>query len=195
MMVKHREYANPLVGCRKEHRVREIADQRSPRPSPCLGKLQGILDQSRENGTDPGLKAEAKPGTLAFVSKRRLEHLEFGLGRDIEAPHLRSRTEAGEEFLADLGPRPKSGFAATIRRKALCQDTTVPLRHRDLLGMLREMLPERLDVLQLFFGGEFLEAGWRKSGLRHAFEYTARADTTPREAVPRSWAAVPRMSR
>ena len=52
-------------------------------------KLERILEESRENGTDLSLKPEAEASALALVSKRCLENLELGLGRDVEPVHYK----------------------------------------------------------------------------------------------------------
>jgi hypothetical protein len=51
--------------------------------------------------------------------------------------------------------------------EAFGDDLPVPVRHRDLLGMLGEMLPERLDVFELLVRRQLVEAWRRKRRLGH----------------------------
>jgi len=104
----------------------------------------------------------------SLVSKRRLEDVELGLRRDLDPPHSASAAEAGQKLFADLGPRAGGDLATSMRGEPLGNDVTVPVRHRDLLGVLREVIPQRLNVFELFVGRELVKARRRKCRLRHA---------------------------
>src|SRR3977135_759022 len=65
----------------------EMADERPPSAFFDLRKLKGILQHSREQAIHVRFKPESEAWALALISKRRLEDLELGLRRDVEAPH------------------------------------------------------------------------------------------------------------
>jgi hypothetical protein len=153
---------------REEHPVRKLANECPPSAFFDLRKLERILEDSRKDAIDLRFEAEAEVSALALVSKRRLENLELGLRRDIEPPHLPSGTEAGQELFADLRPRAGGDLAAAMRGEPLGNNLAVPVRHRDLLRMLREMVPQRLNVFELLIRRELVKARRRKRRLRHA---------------------------
>jgi hypothetical protein len=165
--MKHGYHRNEVVLRDEEHTVREIAKECPPSAFLDLRKLERILEQSRENGIDLRLKAEAEASTLALVPKRRLKNLELGLERDVEPPHLTSSAETGQKLFADLRPRAGGYLAATVCGEAFGYDLAMPVRHRYLLRMLREMIPERLNVFELLVRRELVETRRRKGRVRH----------------------------
>jgi hypothetical protein len=167
MHVKYGEHHNEIGFHCEIHGVRKNANDRSANAFLDYWKLERIIDESGEDGIDLRFEAYAKANALAFVSKRGLEDLELGLGRNIEAPHSADSAKAGEKFFADLRPRAGSNLATSMRREAIRNDVSVPIRNRDLLRMLGEVIPERLNVLELLLWREILEAGRRNGGLRH----------------------------
>lgn len=167
MQMQHGEHRNEIRFCREEDAVREITNKCSPSIFFNGRKLKRILKESREDRIDLRLEAEAEARTLALVSKRRLKNLELGLGRDVEPPHLADGAETGQQLLADLGPGPGGHLPATVCREALGNHFPVPLRHRDVLRVLGEVVPERLNVFELLVRRELVKAGRRKRRLRH----------------------------
>ncbi len=183
MHMKNGKDCDDVTFRREEHAVREIANERSPSAFFNSRKLKRILQESREDLIDLRLKAETEVSTLALVSKRRLEDLELGLRRDVEPPHSPSSAEAGQQLFADFRPRAGSHFAATVGCEAFGDDLPVPVRHRDLLGMLGEMIPERLDVFELLVRRQLVEAWRRKRRLRHHQSISPRNRFKSRSAV------------
>ena len=104
---------------------------------------------------------------LPLVSKRGLENLELGLGRNFEPPHSASSAKAGQKFFADLRPRAGSDLATSMRCEVFSDDLAMPVRHWNILRMLGEVIPERLNVLELLIWREILEPRRRNGGLRH----------------------------
>jgi hypothetical protein len=102
MHMKNGKDCDDVTFRREEHAVREIANERSPGAFFNSRKLKRILQESREDPIDLPLKAETEISTLALVSKRRLEDLELGLRRDVEAPHSPSSAEASQQLFADF---------------------------------------------------------------------------------------------
>ena len=96
MHMKDGENRDDVAFRRKEHAVREIANERPPTAFFNGRKLKRILLESREEPIDLCLKAKAEVSALALVSKCRLENLELGLGRDVEPPHSACSAEAGQ---------------------------------------------------------------------------------------------------
>jgi hypothetical protein len=96
MQLQHAEYTNEVYVGRKEDAVREIAEERSSSAFFHRRKLKRILENSREHRIDLRLETEPKAGTFALVTKRRLEDLELGLGRDVETPHSANSANGAE---------------------------------------------------------------------------------------------------
>ena len=165
--VQDGEHRNQVGFRREEHTVRKITHQGPPNVLLDDWNLKRILQESGENGVDLRLKAEAKTLTLALVSKRRLENLELGLSRNVEPPHLPNSAEASQQLLADLRPGAGGHLAAPVCPKALGNDLAMPVRDRDVLWMLGEMVPERLNVFELLVRRELVETRRRKRRLRH----------------------------
>lgn len=165
--VQDSEHRNQVGFRGEEHTVREITHQGPPNVLLDDGNLKRILQESGEDGIDLRLKAEAETRTLALVSKRRLEDLELGLSRNVEPPHLPNSAEASQQLLADLRPGAGGHLAAPVCPKALGNDLAMPVRDRDVLWMLGEMVPERLNVFELLVGRELVETRRRKRRLRH----------------------------
>ena len=167
MHVKYGEHRNE-IGFRCEiHGVRKNANDCSANAFLNYGKLERIVDESGEDGIDLRFEADTEANALALVSKRGLENLELGLGRNFESPHSASSAKARKKFFADLRPRAGSDLATSMRREAIGDDLSVPVRNRHLLRMLGEVIPERLNVLELLVWREILEAGRRNGRLRH----------------------------
>ena len=66
--------------------------------------------------------------------------------------------------------------------KAFRDDVTMPVRQRDLLGMLGKMIPEGLNVFEFLVRRELVEARRRKGRLRHDQVYRRRTGV-PRDAT------------
>src|SRR5262249_47193865 len=101
---------------------------------------------------------------------------------DVEPPHLANSTKARQQFVADFRPRPRGHLAAPVCREAFGDDLAVPVGDRDILRMLGEMIPERLNVFELLVRRELVEATRRKRRLRHDSSIPASsafADATP----------------
>ena len=130
-------------------------------------KLEWTIDESGEDGIDLRLEADTETNALAFVSERGLENLELGLGRNFEPPHSASSAKAGQKFVADFRPRAGGELAPSMRPEAFGDDLAMPIRYWYVLRMLGEVIPERLNVLELLVWREILEAGRRHGGLRH----------------------------
>ena len=167
MHVKYGEHRQEIGFQCEIHGVRKNTNDRSANAFLDYWKLEGIIDEPGEDGIDLRFEAYAEANALAFVSKRGLKDLELGLGRNIEAPHSVSSAKAGEKFFADLRPRAGSNLPTSMRREAIRNDLSVPVRNRHLLRMLGEVIPERLNVLELLLWREILEAGRRNGRLRH----------------------------
>jgi hypothetical protein len=165
--VQDREHGNQVRFRRYEHPVRKIANQGAPHVFLDDPELKRILQQSGEDRIDLRLKAEAKALTLVLVSKGRLEDLELGLRRDIEPSHSANGAETRQKLFADLRPGPCGQLSAPVGGNALGNDLPVPIRDRDVFGMLGEMVPECLKVFELLVRRELVEAMRRKRWLRH----------------------------
>jgi len=168
MQMKYGEHGHEVVVNGKEHAVRKITNEGAPSAFVDLRKLERILEDSRKQGIDLRFEVETEVCALTLVSKRRFEDVELGLRRDLDPPHSASAAEAGQKLFADLGPRAGGDLATSMRGEPLGNDVTVPVRHRDLLGVLREVIPQRLNVFELFVGRELVKARRRKCRLRHA---------------------------
>ena len=79
-----------------------------------------------------------------------------------------SGAEPGQEFVADFGPRARRDFAPSMRSEAFGNDLAMPVRYRYILRMLGEVIPERLNVIELLVWREIFKAGRWNAGLRHA---------------------------
>jgi hypothetical protein len=165
--VKYREHGDEIGFQGEVHGVRKDANNRSANAFVNYRKLERIVDESGEDGINLRFEADTEANPLALVSKRGLENLELGLGRDIEPPHSACGAEPGKEFVADFRPRARRGFATAMRSEALRNDLSMPVRDWHLLRVLGEVIPERLNVLELLIWRELLEAGGRNGGLRH----------------------------
>jgi hypothetical protein len=166
--VQDGEHRDQVPCCREEHPVRKIANQGAPGVLLNDGKLKRTLHEPDEDGIDLRLEPEAQARTLALVSKRRLEDLELGFRGDVEPPHLANGAEAHEQLLTDLGPGACGQFPAPVCREALGNDLALPVGDGDVVRMLGNVIPERLDVLDLLVRRELIEAGRRKCRLGHA---------------------------
>ncbi len=167
MHVKYGEHRNE-IGFRCEiHGVRKNANDCSANAFLNYGKLERIVDESVEDGIDLRFEANTEANALALVSKRGLENLELGLGRDFESPHSAGSAEPSKEFVADLRPRARRDFAASMRSEAFGDDLAMPVRYGYILRMIGEVIPERLNVLELLVWREVFETGRRNGGLRH----------------------------
>jgi hypothetical protein len=167
MHVKHGEHRNEIGFQCEIHGVRKDANDCSANAFLNDRKLKGVVDESREDGIDLRFEADTEANALALVSKRGLENLELGFGRDIESPHSASSAKASQKFFADLRPRAGGDLATSMRGEPFRDNVSMPIRHRYILRMLGEVIPERLNVLELLVWREILEAGRRNGGLRH----------------------------
>jgi hypothetical protein len=167
MHVKYGEHRNKVGFQREIHGVRKHANDCSANAFLNYRKLEGIIEESSEDSIDLCLKADAETNALALVSKCGLENLEFGLGRNFEPPHSASSAKAGQKFVPDFRPRAGGELAPSMRREAFGDDLAMPVRYWNILGMLEEVIPERLNVLELLVWRELFEAGGRNRGLRH----------------------------
>ncbi len=165
--MKDGEHRDQVIFRSEEHAVRKIANECAPSAFLDLRKLERVVEKAREHGIDLNFKPETEAGALALISKRRFENLELGLRRDVEPPHLASGAEAGQKLFADLRPGAGRHLAATVRSNAFGNDLAMPVRHRHLLGMLGEMIPERLNVFELLVCRELVKARRRKGRRRH----------------------------
>ncbi len=148
MQMKDGKHRGEFFAHGEELTVREIANERPPSTLLDLWKLQGILDESCENRLDFSFESKAKAGALALISKRCFEHLKLGLERDVEPPHSASGAQTGEKLFADLWPGARARLATTVCGEAFGNDLPVPVWHGHLLGVLREMSPQRLNVFE-----------------------------------------------
>jgi hypothetical protein len=95
MHVEYGEHRNEIGFQREIDGVRKNANDCSANAFLNYRKLERIIDESGENGIDLRFEAGTEANALALVSKRGLENLELGLGRDFEPPHLAGGAEAG----------------------------------------------------------------------------------------------------
>jgi hypothetical protein len=133
MEMEYREYCDQIAFLREENAVREITNQGTPNIFFDNRELKRILDESGEHRVD-----------------LRFEDLEFGFGRDIKPPHLADGSETFQQLFADVGPSPRCHFSAAVGCKPFRNDVTMPVWDWNILRTLGEVVPERLDVLELF---------------------------------------------
>lgn len=165
--MKHGEHRNEIGFYREEDAVRKIANECPPSPFLDLRELERITEHSREHAIHLSLKTEAEASALALVSKRRLENLELGLGRDGEAPHSASGAEAGQKLFAYVRPRAGGHLATTVCSEAFTNYLTMPVRNGYLFRMLGEIVPKRLNVFELLVRRQLVEPRRRKGRLCH----------------------------
>lgn len=107
---------------------------------------------------------EFRPEALApaVVPRRCFEGIEFSLGPNLQPRHLRTGAEAMPYSLDDLLPR--SGFrrGSAMCRETLFQEGLLPLLERDLVDTRRDVIPERLHVIDLVFDRKRVEPRGRQ---------------------------------
>jgi hypothetical protein len=80
MHVKYREHHNEIGFQCEVHGVRKNANDCSANAFLNDWKLERIVDEPGEDGTDLRFEADTQADALALVSKRSLENLNLGLG-------------------------------------------------------------------------------------------------------------------
>jgi hypothetical protein len=107
---------------------------------------------------------EFRPKTLplALVPGCRFEGIEFCLRPNVQPGHLPTGAEALLDSRKDFLPR--SGFVrgSAIRRKTLLQEGLLPLLERHLVDIGRDVVPERLHVVNLVFDRKRVEPRGRQ---------------------------------
>ena len=130
-----------------------IADKRQP----------GGLSRK---GVVPG-SDRCQPLTLdpAYFREVRSFRDRVGIGRSTTRTQENDTGEhQRDELFSDRRPRAGRDLQAPMRREPFDDDLTVPLWNRNLLGVFGKVVPQRLDVFELFVGRERIESGWRHRG-------------------------------
>ena len=114
--------------------------------------------KSQRSGLDP-LKCRAKfnqefcseAGSFSFVPRCCFEGVAFCFRADVEPRHLPTGAEAILYSFNDLSPRLSLSGGSMMYREALFQERLLPLLERYLINTCSDMVPERLDVIDLVF--------------------------------------------
>jgi hypothetical protein len=68
-----------------------------------------------------------------------------------------SGAEAGEELLSNFRPGTRCDLTTTMCGEAFSDDLAVPVRNRHFVRVFGKVIPECLDVFELFVGRELIE--------------------------------------
>jgi hypothetical protein len=125
-------------------------------------KAQRAFFDSREGCAkfDEECRSEAVP--LTVVPSRRLEEIEFRFRPNVQPKHLPTGTQTLLNSLDDLLPGPCFIRRPAMRGEALRQERLLPLLQRNLVDVRRNVIPQRLDVLNLVFNRERVESRRRQ---------------------------------
>ena len=103
---------------------------------------------------------EAFPFTV--VPRSRLEGIKFCLRPNLQQEHLPSGAEPLLYSFNHLLPRLGLFRGAAMGSEALFQKSLLPLLERHLVDTRRDVIPERLHVVDLIFDWQRVEPGWRQ---------------------------------
>ena len=146
----------------EEHAERKPVDDRSPQVPKDERKTQRpFLDPRKRCAKfNQEFRPEALP--LAFVPRCRFERVELCLRPNLQQRHLPTGTEAMRYSFNDLLPR--SGFrrGSLMCRETLFQEGLLPLLERDLVDIRRDVIPERLHVIDLVLNRKRVEPRGRQ---------------------------------
>lgn len=110
---------------------------------------KGFSVSRAKDAADLRLEAETQVRALSLVPKRRFEDLELGFARQLEAPHLPTGVEAGEELFANLRPGAGAHVPAAVCGETLGNDLAMPVGCRHVVRVLSQVVPQRLNVREL----------------------------------------------
>jgi hypothetical protein len=105
-------------------------------------------------------RPEALP--LAVVPGSCFEGIEFCLRPNVEPRHLPTGAEALLDSCNDFLPRARFIRRAAMRCETFLQKGLLPLLERYLVDIRRDVVPERLHVVDLVFDWKRVEPGGRQ---------------------------------
>ncbi len=159
-------------------------NDRAPKRPRDDGELQRCLFDPGEGGPEFLKKLTAEPIPLAFVPQHRLERIEFCLGTDLQASHLPTIAKTALEPFDDFLPWPGFLGCSTMRRKPFLEDGLLPFVKRYLIHTRGDVIPERLNVVDLLIDGQVVES-WRRQRqrMRHESDYSTGTGASSRFTV------------
>ena len=152
----------------EEHAERKPVENGSPKLPKDERKAQGPFLDPRKRCAK--FNEEVRPEALPFavVPRCRFEGIEFCLRPNLQQRHLPIGAKAMLYSFNDLFPR--SGFVggSAMCRETLFQEGLLPLLERHLVDIRRDVIPERLHVVDLVFDRERVEPrGRQRQGMGH----------------------------
>jgi hypothetical protein len=126
---------------------------------------QSVLDPHKRC---PKLGEEFGPETLtlALIPRCRFERIEFCLRPNVEPRHLPTGAKALLNSCNDVLPGTRFVRGLAMRCETLLQESLLPLLERYLVDIRRDVVPERLHVVDLVFDRKRVEPrGRQRQGL------------------------------
>jgi hypothetical protein len=161
MQMRDRENGGTLGLHDEEQAERKPVENGSPTlPKDDRKTRRSFLDpRERRTKFSEEFHPEAFPFTV--VPRSRLESIKFSLRPNLQQRHLPTGAEPLLHSFNHLWPR--SGFfrGAAMGSETLFQKSFLPLLERDLVDTRRDVIPERLHVVDLIFDRKRVEPEWR----------------------------------
>ena len=153
-----------LFGFRcEEHPERKSVNNRAPKRARDHGKLERSFFDSDKRDAKCLKKLGTEPVALAFVPQHCFKRVEFCFRPDLQTSHLPSVVKTVLEPFDDLLPRPGLLRCSTMRCKPFLENGLLPFVTWYLIHAGGDVIPERLDIVDLIFNGKIVES-WRRQG-------------------------------
>ncbi len=159
--VDDRHYRGNVVLQREEHAKRKPVQDGSSSFSEDDGELKRRFFDSPKGGARGLEELRAETGPLGLVPERRLEGVGLRLRANPELAHLARLSQPHLETFENFLPRTSLVGSGTMCREARFQELALPVRERHLLDARRDVVPQRLDVVDLLIDGQLIETGGR----------------------------------
>lgn len=156
----------------EEHAERKSVDDCAPKRRRDDRKLQRSLLDPAQRGAKCLEKLVTEPVALALVPEHRFERVQFCFGTNLQTSHLPSVAQTLLEPFDDLWPGPGYMRRSTVRLEPFLENGLLPFVQRYLIHAGGDVIPQRLDVIDLVLDRKIVES-WRRQrqGMCHDSDY------------------------